>query len=64
MTILLLAPWRDATANGVTNSVAIGKDARVTGSNQVRFGNAVTTSIGGVVGFTNLSDGRYKKNVQ
>jgi outer membrane cobalamin receptor len=30
----------------------------------VRLGNTFTTSIGGVVGFTNLSDGRYKKNIQ
>ena len=54
----------DATLNDVTNSVAIGQGAKVTGNNQVRFGNSTTTSIGGVVGFTNLSDGRYKKNVQ
>lgn len=54
----------DATSNGVANSIAIGNGAKVTGSNQVRFGNSATTSIGGVVGFTNLSDGRYKKNIQ
>jgi hypothetical protein len=53
----------DASADGITNSVAIGKDARTTGDNQVRFGNAFTTSIGGIVGFTNLSDGRYKRNI-
>jgi hypothetical protein len=28
------------------------------------LGNSFTTSIGGIVGFTNLSDGRYKKNIQ
>jgi hypothetical protein len=54
----------DVTADGLTNSVALGKDARVTASNQVRLGNTLTTSIGGIVGFTNLSDGRYKKNIQ
>ena len=54
----------DATSNGVANSIAIGNGAKVTGSNQVRFGNSATTSIGGVVGFTNLSDGRYKKNIK
>jgi hypothetical protein len=54
----------DATSNDVANSIAIGEGAKVTGSNQVRFGNSATTSIGGVVGFTNLSDGRYKKNLR
>jgi trimeric autotransporter adhesin len=54
----------DAAGNNIFNSVAIGRSARVTGSNQVRFGNATTTSIGGIVGYTNLSDGRFKKNIQ
>lgn len=48
---------------GLSNSVAIGESALCTGSNQVRLGNVSTTSIGGVVGFSNLSDGRYKKNI-
>jgi trimeric autotransporter adhesin len=52
------------TLNGGFNSVALGQLAVCTGSNQVRFGNTSTTSIGGVVGYTNLSDGRYKKNIQ
>ncbi len=60
----IIGTGADANAAGITNSVAIGKDTRVTGNNQVRFGNTLTTSIGGVVGFTNLSDGRYKKNIQ
>jgi trimeric autotransporter adhesin len=50
--------------NGLFNSVALGESSRCDGSNQVRFGNTSTTSIGGVVGYTNLSDGRYKKNIQ
>jgi len=54
----------DVTQNGVFNSVVLGEGGRATASNQVRFGNASTTSIGGIVGFTNLSDGRYKKNVK
>src|SRR4030095_2698799 len=48
----------------LTNSMALGAGASITASNQVRIGNASVTSIGGIVGFTNLSDGRYKKNVQ
>jgi hypothetical protein len=54
----------DANQAGLFNSVAIGESARITGSGQVRLGNTATTSIGGVVGYTNLSDGRYKKNIQ
>ncbi len=48
----------------LSNSTALGFGASVTASNQVRFGNSSTTSIGGVVGYTTLSDGRFKKNIQ
>lgn len=54
----------DVLADNLTNCVALGRLARCTASNQVRFGNATTSSIGGIVGYTNLSDGRYKKNIQ
>ncbi len=50
--------------NGLFNCVAIGESSRNTASSQVRLGNTATTSIGGVVGFTNISDGRFKKNIQ
>lgn len=33
-------------------------------SNQVRIGNANVTSIGGQVGWTTFSDGRFKKNIK
>jgi trimeric autotransporter adhesin len=48
----------------LSNSTALGFGAAITASNQVRFGNASTTSIGGVVGYTTLSDGRLKQNIQ
>jgi trimeric autotransporter adhesin len=48
----------------LNNSVALGAGSSITASNQVRLGNPGTTSIGGAVGFTTLSDGRYKKNIQ
>src|SRR5215203_2288860 len=60
----LIGANTDVTQNGISNSVVLGEGGRATASNQVRFGNASTTSIGGIVGFTNLSDGRYKKNVK
>ena len=47
-----------------TNSMALGNTSRITASNQVRIGNSSITSIGGYAGWTNLSDGRYKKNIQ
>ncbi|HET9824804.1 MAG TPA: tail fiber domain-containing protein, partial [Chitinophagaceae bacterium] len=53
----------DVGFDGIFNSVVVGELGRATGSNQVRLGNTSTTSIGGVVGFTNLSDGRFKKNI-
>ncbi|MBB1283036.1 tail fiber domain-containing protein [Flavisolibacter sp. BT320] len=47
-----------------TNSTALGYSASVTASNQVRIGNTAVTSIGGQVNWTNLSDGRFKKNIK
>jgi hypothetical protein len=48
----------------VTNSTAIGYEATVSGDNQVRVGNSAVTSIGGFANWTNISDGRYKKNIK
>jgi hypothetical protein len=48
----------------LTNSTCLGFVSRGTANNQVRLGNSFVTSIGGFVNYTNLSDGRFKKNVQ
>ncbi len=48
----------------IGNTTAIGFDATVQQSNQVRLGNTSITSIGGQVGWTTFSDGRYKKNIK
>jgi hypothetical protein len=56
--------WADVNANNLSNTTAIGYDATVTSSNQVRIGNSSVTSIGGYAGWTNLSDGRAKKNIR
>jgi hypothetical protein len=48
----------------LTNSTCLGFVSRGTANNQVRLGNTFVTSIGGFVNYTNLSDGRFKKNVQ
>ncbi|MDI6804431.1 MAG: tail fiber domain-containing protein [Bacteroidota bacterium] len=46
-----------------SNSTALGFNTAITASNQVRVGNSSVTSIGGQVGWTTLSDGRFKKDV-
>ena len=54
----------DAAFSSYSNSTALGYTARMTGSNQVRIGNASIASIGGFQNWTNISDGRFKKDVQ
>lgn len=48
---------------GMYNCIAIGQGVVCTASSQARIGNSATTSIGGYVGWSNISDGRFKKNV-
>ena len=50
-------------ATNYNNTTAIGANSTTTASNQVRIGDASVTSIGGFAGWTNLSDGRFKMNV-
>jgi len=49
---------------GLTNSTAIGHDARATASNMVRLGNSAVTKITGNVDFTFPSDMRIKTNIE
>lgn len=53
-----------STIDNVYNSTAIGSLTQSTASNQVRIGNDMVTSIGGYANWTNLSDGRFKKNMK
>lgn len=53
----------DANAAGYVNSTAVGRSANITASNQVRLGNSTIGSIGGYAPWTDISDGRFKKNV-
>ena len=46
-----------------SNSTALGHTAALTASNQVRIGNSDVTSIGGQVGWSTLSDGRFKTDI-
>ena len=52
------------TGTNFSNSTAVGFSSVITGSNQVRIGNNAVTSIGGFAGWTNVSDGRFKKEVR
>ncbi len=47
-----------------TNSTAIGYGGYVNASNVVEIGNSSVTNIGGTVGWSTFSDGRFKKNIQ
>ncbi|MFY9310321.1 MAG: tail fiber domain-containing protein [Bacteroidia bacterium] len=53
----------NAGANNYTNSSAIGANASVNASNKIRLGDGNITVIEGQVAFTNVSDGRFKKNI-
>lgn len=54
----------DVNAAGYFNVIAVGQGTVVGGSSTARFGNAATSSYGGWAGWTNVSDGRYKKNIR
>jgi hypothetical protein len=47
-----------------SNSTALGNATLITASNQVRLGNSSVTSIGGFAGWSNVSDGRVKKEIK
>ena len=54
----------DINTSSLTNATAIGYNAGATASNQVRIGDVNVTSIGGYANWSDVSDGRFKKNVK
>jgi hypothetical protein len=46
------------------NVIACGQGTIVLSSSTARFGNSATTSYGGWANWTNVSDGRFKKNIK
>ncbi|HMU11469.1 MAG TPA: tail fiber domain-containing protein, partial [Ferruginibacter sp.] len=54
----------DINASGLFNCIAIGQAVTSTASSQARIGNAATSSIGGYANWTNISDGRFKKDIK
>jgi hypothetical protein len=59
-----LGYYADVSTGGLINATVIGYGAKVDASNKVRIGNSDVNSIGGQVGWTTFSDGRYKKNIK
>ncbi len=53
-----------AVNGALSNTTALGYNSRPTASNQVRIGSSSVTSIGGYANWTNISDGRVKKNIK
>ena len=51
-------------SSGSIDATAIGYFAQTTASYQIRIGNSNVTSIGGYTNWTNISDGRVKKNIK
>ncbi len=51
------------SSGGLVNANAFGYETVVTASNQVRIGSTFINSIGGYDGWSNVSDGRFKKNI-
>jgi hypothetical protein len=54
----------DVNGSGYYNVIAIGQGTKGTASSQVTIGNPATTSYRAYAVWSNISDGRYKKNIQ
>lgn len=52
------------STSNYNNSTAIGDASAISADNQIRLGDASVTSIGGFANWTNVSDKRFKKNIQ
>jgi hypothetical protein len=59
-----LGYFANAGSGALSNAMALGANSVVSSSNSVVIGSSSVTSIGGYAGWTNFSDGRYKKNIQ
>ncbi len=54
----------NSTTSSRLNSTAIGYQASITASNQIRIGNSAVSSIGGFADWTNVSDRRFKSAIK
>ena len=53
-----------SSTTNLENTTCLGYNAKSFSDNTVRIGNISVTSIGGYVEWSNLSDGRFKRNIQ
>jgi hypothetical protein len=56
--------WTFGLPDDFDNSTALGYFTHITGSNMVRLGHSDVTSIGGFANWTNVSDARFKVDVE
>ena len=54
----------DVNGPGYYNCIAIGQDVTCTNPSQVLMGNSATGQYWAYANWTNISDGRYKKNIK
>ncbi|MHC1776301.1 MAG: tail fiber domain-containing protein [Lentimicrobium sp.] len=59
-----IGAFSSASANNLFNTTGLGYNATPDASNKVRIGNNSVTSIGGQVGWSTFSDGRYKRDIE
>ncbi len=59
-----LGYYSDVSTSNLNNSMALGYFAAVNASDKVQVGNTNVTVIGGQVGWSTFSDGRFKKNIK
>ena len=54
----------NSTGTNLINTSGVGYNANPTASNTIVFGDASIISIGGIVSWSTVSDGRFKKNIK
>jgi hypothetical protein len=54
----------NTAGSSYNNNTGLGYNADCTASNQVRIGSSAITSIGGYANWTNISDARFKREIQ
>jgi hypothetical protein len=59
-----LGYFAGVSVDGLNNAMALGYNAAVNGSNKVVVGNSSVKVIGGQVGWSTFSDGRFKTNIK
>ncbi|MGI8952478.1 MAG: tail fiber domain-containing protein [Chitinophagaceae bacterium] len=61
---IFVGAFADVNGGNYYNDIAIGQGAVCTASSETRIGNPATVSIGGYTNWSNISDGRVKRNIK